>query len=117
MNTVTLPHNIALKLHRRLRQYVAKPSSNVSICHIALIRSSPYGVVLYRWLTKQFMLWPEFSGHSMFPVPHPTKPGHIAYMECEDFLANDEYGSNRRNLVSFLLTRLDEQIDEHNITT
>ncbi len=50
--------------------------------------------------------WPQHSGNDTFPVPHPEQGPATAFVCCNNYLANNQYGDERRNLVRFLLDKL-----------
>lgn len=67
---------------------------------------------LLPWLLKQFMRWPKFSGQMHYPVPHPIASADDAYDRCDHYTESTEYGDNRRELVNFLIDKLDAEVEE-----
>lgn len=58
-------------------------------------------------LTTLFSKWPEFSGCSTFPVPHPALPPHDAYMQMQNLWVG-EYGDARMRLLDFCIEELEK---------
>lgn len=62
-----------------------------------------------RGLALDAMLnWPNATGDWEYPVPHPTEPPAIAFVEFPNLWGDDEYGDNRRELCAWIADRLDQ---------
>ena len=58
-------------------------------------------------LAELFEKWPEFTGDSLFPVPHPQYTPHDAYMKTHDLWIG-EYGEARKRLLDFCIAELEK---------
>ena len=68
-----------------------------------------------RWKTSKFLYghiktlmedWPEYSGVSNYPVPHPSCPPKAAYYGFDDLWDDSSYGQARRRLCIWLSEQL-----------
>jgi len=68
----------------------------------------------YHWIEANAQLWPEYSGHKEYPVPHSDYDPESAYNESDDLLwdMDTEYGQARMRLLNFLIERAEEEIKQ-----
>ena len=119
MNTTSQPElslSTAVALHRVLTEYSKLHMSGYAICGYVTARLPLMSYEARAWVASQFMLWPEFSGNSVFPVPHPMWSPQVAFLSVCPHLSYTEYGQARRRLTLFLITRLEELADEFTIS-
>jgi hypothetical protein len=74
---------------------VSKESKRFPLCH--------------RLLSEN---WEHFSGHSLFPVPHPIKAPSIAFADSRisKWSKNTSYGKKRWEFLDYLIDSLEECI-------
>jgi hypothetical protein len=53
-------------------------------------------------ITKYAMIWENWSGSEIYPVPHATMSPKHAYANHIDKWGNDEYGDSRRALCKHI---------------
>lgn len=54
--------------------------------------------------------WPEYSGDTQFPVPHPSLSARYAYIRTRDMWAG-EYGDTRRRFCAHVADELRAALD------
>lgn len=58
-----------------------------------------------QWMEDKFKTWPQYSGYRSYPVEHPFLYPDTAYNATENLWVG-EYGSNRIQLLDYLLEQL-----------
>ncbi len=95
----------ALKICNTLQAMLTR-SSDMGICYKLELSGTSDCV------RQEFLLtarqWPKYSGHALFPVPHPKRRPVDAFINCPKW--EGEYGDNRRELVMFLLDNIERRI-------
>lgn len=63
-------------------------------------------------LRSMFEAWPEFTGMSGYPVPHPHFNPTDAFCEAEDYMFAGEYGAARIRLLQFIIDTLTKELTQ-----
>lgn len=99
------------------------PCRNIGICKYIEYSKSPYISRLFQTiLRKMFKEWPYYSGVESYPIDlslnHPYNDlsprdqyNKMAHMG-ENWIWHIEYNDLRRDLLKFLITRLESQLNE-----
>ncbi len=68
--------------------------------------------LIARDLRRMFAEWPEFTGMSGYPVPHPHLNPTDAFCEAEDYMFAGEYGAARIRLLQFIIDTLTKELTQ-----
>jgi hypothetical protein len=106
-NMIKPAQDLILDLERYMRD---QPSTPCGICSL----TNTYALWVY--LRSIFHDWPEFTGNTAYPVPHPTLNPDKAY-ECatnaEMWSENHTYGQARLRLAAHVVNCLKLEIAEY----
>ena len=62
-------------------------------------------------LQELWVHWPEYSGMSLYPVPHPKYDSHLGLLKTHN-VWEGEYGNNRRKLCLWLADELEKELNQ-----
>lgn len=109
------PEILQILLGRLLKMRDEGPTCrSVGICSNALVGDpdsedgeDPLWREIVTWLRATGVLWPEFSGSMVFPVPHVALPPNRAYDLSYRNLWDQKspYGQARYRLLDFMIER------------
>ena len=102
------------KLLEALRQIREQPDPRVGICHQLAQSCSDENTGYWRSkVLDLFRRWPQFSGSTDFPVPHPTEPACIAYNSTQNMWdRRTKYGRARWDLLEFCISELEKELND-----
>lgn len=99
-------------LLKALKQVHKQPMPRFSICHQLSLACDAASESYWRNKIQSLTYkWPKFSGIIDFPVPHPTMPPYLAYIETVDMWdRRTEYGQARWSLLEFYISELEKEL-------
>lgn len=100
------------ELLEALKQIRERPAPRIGICNQPALSCRDEDAD--HWSCKicgLFRKWPRFSGSASFPVPHPTKPSHLAYNTTQNMWdRRTKYGRARCDLLDFCISELEKEL-------
>ena len=109
--------NILKDARRMVREHLStRFDPELGICNAVARGESSPGVRsgCLRLLQDLMEEWPEFSGDSAYPVPHPDKDPEMAFDHAspkEMWSPEDAYGAARLRLLDWLIAHLEAETE------